>query len=710
MLSLRHTTGLMLGAVTLAALLPLRSTVAAQDSGVPTINLSAGAFFEILAETDIEDPSVSFVLTQEREFLSASRDPLFRYRFLEPGAYFLTGELVSADGSRSHRRDIRIQVIPRETGTDDVIPEKSVSKQLGAVVDTLPLQQSDGTLTLEPHGLVRFLPVQRDLQSIALDLDVARDVSGDGDPGNDNQSAGTELGSASRALYLWFVDVETPREMRITAKRTNDEVLTQTLRLLRSGEGSPAPLAVPDAAPLTPPVTKEPVHGGITSQVHPDGSVRFSVSLRDPLPADIPFLYEWNFGDSSKSLLDHPLHTFPKPGVYTVELRIVDLRTYEERVKLRSDVQVTMGEEPKEIQERNKREESVKGSGGFGRMVVTILKLLSVLLLCAAAGAAIVFVIAKLKGRKLSDRLESAEKKIVGEAPKEAEESPPPMEITAEEVREIPEEEAQPPEPDLPSVALAKEGPEPEPEPATEPTPPAPSDLPEWLRTEKRTQEPGTRNQEPGVSPLPTPVVTPAIPSEPPAPNVAHDAFTPTPEQLTVDEEAAPSWLTQGLEGAKAEGQTPTAPPPPELANHLQPSPVTPSPVEGPPPPPPEPVLSPVEGPPPSPSVQPHPDTSAAPLRGAAVPDQPLTPEEKERLKKKRKRQRYRENVKKRHAEGVSEQGTENREQSVEEVQPVTSEAPADDASDEPIAIIRADSLGGEPSAPPSDEIDTPAP
>ena len=773
------------GAFAVAALalawlaVPLYPTAYAQMPATESVSLPAGSVFEITAETDRADAAFSWVLLQEKTLLLANRNRTMQYRFTAPGTYTLNAETASTDRSQIHRIIVTIQVTPPAGPL--LLPEQSASAQEHAIVDADPLQLQSGKIILEPgRSIVRFTPVRKDIKTIGIDFDVLADANGDGDTRNDNAVGDSALERAEGSLFVWFAPVPIPRSFVVGGMLMGGTTVYQQLRLTDASE-KPVPVqpsvqapqtmqpGMADSAQSTP---QDSTRHTIVSEAITEQERRFSVSFEDKAEMDVPLLYQWDFGDGMQSLLDHPLHTFARAGVYAVRVRIIDLRTQEEIALVQEPISVqtppTAPTNPPA--ERNGASDGggragrAEGGGSSVRgFLVLALKVLGVLLMTAATGAGAMFLLNKFRKKSLEGAIAAAENKLIGDRsqrddraappertprsvragaapepmplddgrPSRPEDDAPPLPIMAEDIREPPSPE------EALSASLPEEEPSdtPPPQEATEfteapawlqsgleqspsaspllssipPTPPANEPEPE------QTAAPYETKKNAGVPP-PQPAAPRGPQSDVPAVNVAHTAMEPNAAALTADTTKAPAWLRGGLKQAEAKGQTAAAPPPSALAADATQADAVP--ISEPPPPKTDVAAPPAEMPPASPpsqpkSANPPPHQSSAgadSVAGQAAtppPDDRLTDaqaarDERERLRKKEKRQRYRENLKKRRTAEWTGPATTTRTKPAAETPTGAPEeaAAARLADDEPVAFVQAESITP-PSAPP---------
>lgn len=676
--------------------------------GTEVIDMTVGAIFEMQAVADTPQ-QYSWVLTKEGQFVEASRSHVYQTRFTQAGTYLLAAQITDQNGVTSAARNFEITVRPRRP-EDAILPE-SDAINANDIVRFTPAARNGVINVGTVSQLLLATPARDDVSVIAMDFDSAQDENGDGNPTNDDQTRDTLFRSNSNPLYVWF-PVPRARTIKAGALLQNN---TTALQEFTVQFGDVLPASQISQGQTTSAETQSSVSEESSNAIivlkSDNGTLQFTVRS-DKVTPGTAVLYQWNFGDGSQSLLDRPIHTFALAGTYNVGVSIRDLRTGTELDKLADSVVVNRLQEASSSGASSSQEQSSKpastgkSSGVLGIVIRGILGLL----ISAAVGAGIVFLIGKLKkGVSLEKAMENAEKKMVG---KSAETATEPAHLTMEIVDDTPApptETARPPEP--PSAPREEQR----------------DETPSWLSQAGLVQSPKT-----------------------PEPTVTHTPMQPSVEQLEADVAQAPSWLRSGIETAAAVGQTPTAPPPPTLEGNAPeaaatpswlnnapapaptpvPAPATvpepPAPVAAPPPAPPPPAPTPepepvapapvVEAAPPPP---PAPAPIAASVAAVAEPDDeddeeenvdpsaPADPEREARIREKKrlKRQRYRENKKRREDETKIATPTPST-----PVAPATPAAPvplpapqkpATPADDETVAIIRADGLGTTPPPPP---------
>lgn len=250
----------------------------------------------------------------------------------------------------------------------------------------------------------------------------------------------------------------------------------------------------------------------------------------------------WVFGDGERSYLLEPQHTYKRSGTYDITLALHELKTQKVVAQAQTNITVSGGAEV-----------SRKGGGFFSPFVFMFKIVLIVLLLLSfIAGAVFLFLLLKAKRENVPVReiFLQYKKQIFGE---EVEIAPLVAEPAAPEVLDE-EEKKEEPAP----MKLEKEKEESKEEIETVPEEPSPAKepAPQLLPKEPQTPEPSapaTSEEEVMPSWLSgAPSEDTQAPSEPPvSPPSAPSTPKGTPPPPPAEVAAAPSWLSQGLEGAE---------------------------------------------------------------------------------------------------------------------------------------------------------------
>ncbi|TSC58090.1 MAG: hypothetical protein Greene041619_779 [Candidatus Peregrinibacteria bacterium Greene0416_19] len=652
--------------------LPLRSVPGER------VSVLAGDIFEIVAVTDAVEPEYTWVLTQDRTFIQADRSRVFRVRLVTPGTYRLDAAVHTADLSTQARRTILIEVVaraavlPPASSTGTAVPP--VSAHPDAKILTVPSSQ-DGTLELS--GWVRILKIVPDpaaVSSVHVDLNTAIDGDGNGDPGDDHDTADTYASVDGSPLFLWFA-ADPPdrpdggpagRVIRISLANPGGMTVTHTITLRNANTG---------VAP--------PANGTIDARAQEDASVLFQLGLDWAGAESPPLLYEWHFGDGNQSLQYAPRHRYAESGTYPVQVVVRNLQTGQKVLETNTSVQITVtpatetgattSPQPSPPPPAPKPPSGENGGWSLPTLPIsgTAIVILIIALLIVAA---IVWALIRMTRRAggLPKTIEDAEARFVsGKAASTGngviDVAPPPLSLRRSAADE----------PAAMEQTQVKEKQEPSQQPALEPV----IDIqaaPDWLRQGLTSSQPATGGKPPEEDrPVPPPAPLPAAPVA-----VDESAAEATPPWLQAAEEATtiPEQPSPPEGGAIAEPTTEPAPPvddgslPPWLQTNSpqQPPEETPEQEDSLPAEPLSDISSPPSGsrspastelphpPPPPPSPSPAssttnpPKTSPTPGANATRPPAPVaSPEddrqlERERERRRLKRQRYRDNLKKR--------------------------------------------------------------
>ncbi len=672
-----------------------------------TLSLPIGTIFEIVAVHDLRSPVINWSLTRGQTFLQASRERIFRVRFIEPGTYTLTGEVRESDGSKRSRLLLTIQI------AEGVPPLTAQGTGSGIVALTMPASDAFGRVPLGTgQQFLRIFPSPSVKEDIVVDLHADVDEDKDGNARNDQAAPGTFFSTTrSTPLTLWFTTPVTNRTLTFSLRGKVDT--EEELFLL-----SPDEARKDDALRERERQRQEDARTRIIVSQFGSGAVKFSLNVESEDYASAPLLVHWNFGDGSQSLLDAPIHRFPRNGTFAIVATVRNLRTGEEMADftLSLDVQDVPAITPPTIGETGGEQPGqTAADGGTGGepapgasrwelssgILRRALTFLAGIILSVGVGFLITLIIRFIKRKGgIKGAVDRAETALVGTPAKPDTLSQTTMALSQEE--EGLEEAALPPQ-ELPAA------PAPSPEPSQEQSLPAevPPTVPEepepqgtpapsWLTQgleqasasgqtqttmppaaaaestalqEAAPDVPASPPLENGAPPwlvqeAPTTTMPPpAIPAatEEPAPAPTPPAPSAEPALPPVQTEHAPLWLQQGLSATPS----PPAEVPAATAMPLQPpspaaAPSTPSPAQA------------TEAP--APQAQPSP---AAPAKKSW---DAMTPEERELERKRLKRQRYRRNKRERERQEKQAPATPG-----EPSTPSTPEPPAPSAPPPPL-------------------------
>lgn len=561
------------------------------ETNQETIDLLVGDIFEILpAHTLGPNASYTWILTQDRNFIEAGRAQTFRKRLIQPGRYTLYAEISNdtTHVSRTFTLDYKSR-LPGQVGASGASGSGASS-----LVQTIPsLTANSRTILKNGSQLVKLMPVNPDIRPLVLDLNIAEDTDGDGNPANDIQSDLTFFQTDATPLFVWFASPLTSQTMTITAAQPAGAVV-QTIQVAT------------DAFAQDQGFAESPV--GVTIEKLSDRTYSFMARTDASIPEQTPLLYVWEFGDGQQSLLASPTHEYAGDGDYTVKLRVRNLTNGQDVANYTEELSVAgsdaVSSEPTEPDNEDPVTEP-SNEGGMLGSIGSILMLVGVFIGSIVLGVLVMIGISKMRrkgGTRLSDTLEKMEQSIV----KTDTATPPPLTITPV---------AKPAQPQTPPPAVAeREKENAAARPTTVPTKVEEKNAPSWLKSglsAPAAQAPVTP-PTPAPTPAPaTPVAQAPKPATPPAPTPTSAPQTPkpqtpppTPKQSAVNTlQSAPAWLQQ------KPAATPAAPAPTSTPT---PAPVQPKPQT--PPPAPQPQT------PPTPPAQPKP---AAPVAEAPKPQTP---------------------------------------------------------------------------------------
>ncbi|MBI3336077.1 PKD domain-containing protein [Candidatus Peregrinibacteria bacterium] len=519
-----------------------------------SLSITAGDVFEILAVSDIRLPRYSWILTRNRQFLQAGQTAAFRNRFLEPGTYTLNGQIQGEDGTiLSHT--ISISVTPRSNTYPEEPADTTLDQQ--ALARTIPFQNSANRIILNDNKKTLLLMPLR--SSLALDLLPSIDTNGDGIPQNDQDTLNTFFQEEGTPLFLWIASPLTEKTLMI--HDTLDPTITpQMVRVVSRTHAESQNMLTGEIQ--------------ITHITQNDRSVAFSIAFEGDTQPGIPLLYEWNFDDGEKSLVNAPVHTFVKSGTYNVNVHLRNLNTNE--TVATAQIPITAGNDapapetpiPPPLQEQEPEESPMEGAKSFLPVIGVGA---GIILGLVILGTGILFILKKIKrGRSTATIVARLEEKVV----KEKDEEEP--RLSNGQTKSFPIDQ-----PDKKVTAF---------EEAATPT---------WLKKEEQTNSPSSADS--------------------------------TSSRPSADAAVVPPWLSGT---PKTSPSTPPTIPPPAPKPVAPPVPVAPQPVAPPPPPPPKkpvpPITAPTPPPLPKPTIitppkSPTPPTPVAPLS----PPKPVTPSSK---------------------------------------------------------------------------------
>lgn len=585
-----------------------------------SLTITPGTVYEIFAVSDIPDAQVSWVLTQDRNFVEAGRNPVFRTRLTVPGNYTLDGGVFSPTQNVRMRKTVQIIVkaadpsaVPQ--GTGGLLPPTA---QVQLVKTNPPLLGTDVIITGD--SLLTLSPL-RTGAPLDLDIDAERDANADGNPANDPDGQTTYFRTYGTPLYLWFATPREKRLLQVSAQQPNAPIVTQVITVLSGSRAVES--------------------NEIMVENKDNGEAAFSVRFRGGQPPSEPILYHWYFGDNTESLLEAPTHRFERNDTYTVRVTVTNLISGLQMFEVIKDITVanvtqiptqtggTLPPPPDPVDETD--------SGGLSGWFFFILKILLALLLAAGLGALIVYVYGKLRNSGgLQKKLEEVEKTLIKKNPKDVIDVPAaPMELKRTEKETAAPSSAPAPKPKAEAAPQRPSTPAPQPPPSEAP---APAWLKKGLEEAKKVESFPATPATTAAAPAPKPVAPPApqspsspVPTEASAKMGAPQAPIAAPKESPKTNDLPP-WLrdapvTQTSTKTAAEASPPPATkpvpapvPPPAPTPKIPTPPATPAPLPKPEPPKPTPAPVPTPSPSPAPVPAPVAQPKPAPLPAPIVP------------------------------------------------------------------------------------------
>jgi PKD repeat protein len=503
------------------------------------LTLRVGDVFEIVADAGADGVTTSWILTQERTFIEAGRERLFRYRFVQDKEYTLRGEVTLPGTGERRQRTFVIDVRPvAEIPTMPVYPAGTGASLAG----TVPAPDANGRVIFTPEQqLLQLAPIRADLSPLALDLDAARDTDADGNPGNDVDNTDTYFHSFGRSLWIWFARPITQTDLVITAVPAGGSPLVQRISVLSEE-------AAGEQGVLTSQVS-------IDVEAIDDATYGFTPVLGRDVPPEAPLLFEWEFGDGDRSLENAPTHVYAASGTYDVKVQVRDLGTGNTVGTSSVSVSVTTvdpgTDEPDPIVDEPDPEPVEEPSTDEGLPWGRIILIGALFIGSLVVGIAIVWLLSFLRrSRKLEETLETMEKAVMPSK----EQTPPPLAIKSKPQSPPPSAQQKVIDAELNASSSVKEPPAAVTEAA------APDWLKKGLGSETAAAKPTPAPATP-PAPKPAPAVAPA-PKPAPAPAPKPQAQTPTPAPQTTP--AAPKQPAQPTEAPKPTPSAPPAPPAPK--------------------------------------------------------------------------------------------------------------------------------------------------
>ncbi len=375
------------------------------------VQLLVGDILEILPVHDLPNAQYTWILTQDRTFIEASRSPTYRRRTIQPGTYTLFAEITSGDQSQRINRTFTLQYDPR-IPTDPSADPPALGTGATALVTTDPPPDAQGRVLLpEGRSLLRLTPLQPDIAPIALDTDTQQDRDGDGNAANDVENDGTYFQTEPVPLMVWFTTPPQTRTLSLTAIGPDGAPVVQEITVLSERFAQ-------EQGMVQSPVT-------IIAEERGEATFAFATAFSGTRPS-APLLHHWEFGNGQQSILPTPTHTYALPGTYTVTVRVQNLTNGAEIGRAQTQVTVEGvvappdGNGATDVPEVPLPDPPAPAGEGWSLPLGTILLVGGILGGILLLGLLMLAIVLKFRGRgvDLSDRIASMEESMLGKEDK----------------------------------------------------------------------------------------------------------------------------------------------------------------------------------------------------------------------------------------------------------------------------------------------------
>ncbi len=389
------------------------------ESESTTIRIHAGQMLEIGTDTASPKSQFSWILTRDRKFESAQRTRFFQTRPAQPGSYVLDVSVQDPLASQNDYRAFSI-IVTEPDGTAGAVPEMNGPPKAILVTDPPTM---DGTAYLSPDGGIITLDGSLSsgrITSHTLDLDSTVDSDGNGNPIDDRDNQDTFSEKSGSPLRVFMTAKAQPR------------VVTFTVTDAATGLSDRVSLNVVFAAPpaASSSGVQPPDPNSLIVIEGNDMTARFTAKVPEDQAAGKHLLYEWDFGDHSRSLLTSPQHTYGLAGTYPVTLTVRDITSGTvilsavNSVEIQNNAQNLSSSASSESSTASSASSKSSSASSGSKTVGTIgslvmVGMIIVLLLAVAIGLYLLLTWIKRKTQgSLEKTIESMEKNIVKPDPK----------------------------------------------------------------------------------------------------------------------------------------------------------------------------------------------------------------------------------------------------------------------------------------------------
>ncbi len=377
---------------------------------LPTLSLDihAGDMLEMNVDTHLQGGNYSWILTKDHRFLTAQRTMFFQTRQSLPGTYLL--DVNVQNDMQTEYYAFSINVSPSETSSP--MPRIGGGGPLTAVLTTEPTA-TNGVVHLPVEGgMLKLDPSlsQGDLTNYMIDLNSMVDSDNDGNPVNDPDTSGTYSERNGTPVYVYMLPGSRGRKVTLTVK--NGAGVSSWTQIEVAFDARPDGNASK---------TISGQNGAFNATI--DGQqASFTITDSQITQQDLPLLYEWDFGDKTKSFLEHPVHQYALPGQYTTTFTARDIRTGQVRATDTAAIIVDAGSAQASSVSASSDQSSVSSraasigtSNGLGSNWLAIIQVVGIILILLSIALGLYFLLHWLKRLttvSLQKKIETMEGKI----------------------------------------------------------------------------------------------------------------------------------------------------------------------------------------------------------------------------------------------------------------------------------------------------------